>query len=74
MKPTIAQRFNVPTDMPEDVKVGVEKVRKGEIDKRKRVWEEKELQAEREGRYTKKMKKRDEKEMKGALRVFHSLC
>ena len=38
---------------------------KEEIDKRKRVWEEKEAQAEREGRLTKKMIKEREREAKG---------
>ena len=38
-----------------------------EIDKRKKVWEEKEAQAEREGRLTKKMIREREKEAKGAL-------
>lgn len=51
--------------MPADVKAGVEKVRQGEIDKRRKIWEEKEAQAEREGKYTKKMQKRDERVAKG---------
>ena len=51
--------------MPEHVKVEVEKVRKDEIDKRKKVWEEKEAQAEREGRLTKKMIREREREAKG---------
>ena len=51
--------------MPPDIRAGVQQVRDEEIEKRKKVWEEKELQAEREGRYTKKMKKRDERDAKG---------
>ncbi|KAI5122593.1 hypothetical protein M0805_004808 [Coniferiporia weirii] len=66
VKPAIAQRFGVPTEMPEEIRAGVEKVRKGEIDKRKKVWEEKEAQAEREGRLTKKMIKEREREAKAA--------
>lgn len=53
--------------MPEYIKAGVERVRKDEIDKRKRVWEEKEAQAEREGRLTKKMIREREREAKGIL-------
>ncbi|TDL28675.1 hypothetical protein BD410DRAFT_893635 [Rickenella mellea] len=69
VKPAIAARFDVPSEMPDEVKADVEQVRKGEIDKRKRVWEEKEAQAEREGRYTKKMKKRDEREQKAVAKA-----
>ncbi|KAH8120133.1 ATP-utilizing chromatin assembly and remodelling N-terminal-domain-containing protein [Phellopilus nigrolimitatus] len=69
VKPAIAQRFGVPTDMPEEIRAGVEKVRKGEIDKRKKVWEEKEAQAEREGRLTKKMIKEKEREAKAAAKA-----
>lgn len=65
VKPSVAEKFGIPTEMPEDIKAGVEQVRKGEIDKRKKVWEEKELQAEREGRFTKKMLKEKEREAKG---------
>lgn len=65
VKQSIAEKYNLSNEMPEDIRINVQKVRQGEIDKRKKVWEEKELQAEREGRYTKKMKKRDEREQKG---------
>lgn len=54
--------------MPESVREGVERMRQGEIDKRKKVWEEKEAQAEREGRFTKKMLKEREREAKGKKR------
>ena len=67
VKPSIASRYGVPVDMPAHVKAGVERVRQGEIDKRRKIWEEKEAQAEREGKYTKKMQKRDEREAKGML-------
>lgn len=67
VKSIIAQRFGIPTEMPENIKAGVALVRKGEIDKRKKVWEEKEAQAEREGRLTKKMIREREKEAKGTL-------
>lgn len=65
VKPAIARRFGIANDMPAAIKADVEKARQGEIDKRKRVWEEKELQAEREGRLTKKMQKKQEQERKG---------
>ena len=52
--------------MPDHIRAGVEKVRKDEIDKRKKVWEEKEAQAEREGRLTKKMIREREREAKGS--------
>ncbi len=67
VKPAIARRFGISTEMPATIKADVEKARQGEIDKRKRVWEEKELQAEREGRLTKKMQKKQEQERKGKL-------
>ena len=62
--------------MPDNIKAEVEKVRKDEIDKRKKVWEEKEAQAEREGRLTKKMIREREREAKErALRVCaHMMC
>lgn len=73
VKPSIARRFGIANEMPADIKADVEKARQGEIDKRKRVWEEKELQAEREGRLTKKMQKRQEQERKGEHHPV-SLC
>ena len=74
VKPSLAERYGIPTDMPEDIRAGVEKVRQGEIEKRKKVWEEKELQAEREGRFTKKMKKREEREQKGKQEKIYCYC
>jgi len=41
VKPAIAQRFGVDSDMPEETRKGVETIKKGEIDKRKKVWEDK---------------------------------
>ncbi|KLO16987.1 hypothetical protein SCHPADRAFT_887277 [Schizopora paradoxa] len=69
VKPSIARRFGIANEMPADIKADVEKARQGEIDKRKRVWEEKELQAEREGRLTKKMQKKQEQERKAAVKA-----
>ncbi|THU94815.1 chromatin remodeling complex protein [Dendrothele bispora CBS 962.96] len=51
VKPAIAQRYGVNSVMPEETRKGVESLKKGESDKRKKVWEEK------EGPPTKKQKK-----------------
>jgi bromodomain adjacent to zinc finger domain protein 1A len=51
VKPPIAKRYGVDSVMPEETRKGVENIKKGEIDKRKKVWEEK------EGPPTKKQKK-----------------
>ncbi|KAJ6627227.1 chromatin remodeling complex protein [Mycena sp. CBHHK59/15] len=51
VKPAIAKRYGVDSDMPEETRKGVENLKKGEIDKRKKVWEEK------EGPPTKRQKK-----------------
>ena len=51
VKPSIAQRYGVDSIMPEETRKGVENIKKGEIDKRKKAWEEK------EGPPTKKQKK-----------------
>jgi len=42
VKPAIAKRYGVDTEMPEATRKGVEDIKKGEIDKRKKVWEDKE--------------------------------
>ncbi|KAI9062985.1 chromatin remodeling complex protein [Trametes sanguinea] len=42
VKPAIAARYGVNTVMPEEIRKGVENIKKGESDKRKKVWEEKE--------------------------------
>lgn len=42
VKPAIAARYGVNSVMPEETRIGVESIKKGEIDKRKKVWEEKE--------------------------------
>ncbi|KAI8995548.1 chromatin remodeling complex protein [Trametes punicea] len=42
VKPAIAARYGVNTVMPEEIRKGVETLKKGESDKRKKVWEEKE--------------------------------
>lgn len=51
VKPSIAQRYGVDSVMPEETRKGVENIKKGEIDKRKKAWEDK------EGPPTKKQKK-----------------
>ncbi|RPD82643.1 chromatin remodeling complex protein [Lentinus tigrinus ALCF2SS1-7] len=42
VKPAIAARYGVSNVMPEDIRIGVETLKKGEIDKRKKIWEDKE--------------------------------
>lgn len=42
VKPAIAKRYGVDYIMPEETRKGVETIKKGEMDKRKKVWEEKE--------------------------------
>lgn len=62
MKPAIAVRYGVNTVMPEETRKGVDAIKKGETDKRKKVWEEK------EGPATKRQKKMTAaQEEKGAL-------
>ncbi|TFK76936.1 chromatin remodeling complex protein [Pluteus cervinus] len=51
VKPAIAKRYGVDSVMPEETRKGVESIKKGEIDKRKKIWEDK------EGPPTKKHKK-----------------
>lgn len=51
MKNVIATRYGVDTVMPEATRIGVENLKKGESDKRKKAWEDK------EGPPTKKQKK-----------------
>ncbi|OCH96490.1 chromatin remodeling complex protein [Obba rivulosa] len=51
VKLAIAERYGVNTVMPDDIRKGVEDIKKGEIDKRKKAWEDK------EGPATKKQKK-----------------
>jgi bromodomain adjacent to zinc finger domain protein 1A len=64
VKPAIAKRYGVDSIMPEETRKGVENIKKGEIDKRKKIWEEK------EGPPSKKHKKMTAaQEEKGALYV-----
>ncbi|KAI0639320.1 chromatin remodeling complex protein [Trametes polyzona] len=42
VKPAIAARYGVSSVMPEEIRKSVETLKKGESDKRKKVWEEKE--------------------------------
>jgi bromodomain adjacent to zinc finger domain protein 1A len=42
VKPAIAKRYGVDSEMPEETRKGVENIKKGEIDKRKKVWDDKE--------------------------------
>lgn len=51
VKPAIAKHYGLEWVMPEETRKGVESIKKGEIDKRKKVWEDK------EGPPTKKQKK-----------------
>lgn len=51
VKPLIAKHYGVNTIMPEETRRGVEDIKKGEIDKRRKVWED------REGPPSKKQKK-----------------
>ena len=50
VKPAIAARYGVKTVMPDEIRVGVETIKKGEIDKRKKVWEDKEGPAQKKRR------------------------
>lgn len=54
VKKPIADRYGVTSVMPEETRKGVETIKKGEIEKRKKVWEEK------DGPASKKLKKGDE--------------
>ncbi|TFK57352.1 hypothetical protein OE88DRAFT_1730725 [Heliocybe sulcata] len=51
VKPSIAMRYGVSSQMPEAIRQGVENIKNKEIEKRKKVWEDK------EGPPSKKMKK-----------------
>ncbi|KAG6850825.1 hypothetical protein H0H93_008128 [Arthromyces matolae] len=42
VKPGIAKRYGLESIMPEETRKGVESIKKGEIDKRKKAWEDKE--------------------------------
>ena len=42
VKPPVAARYGVDSIMPEATRQGVEDIKKGEIQKRKKVWEDKE--------------------------------
>ena len=42
VKPPVAKHYGVDTIMPEETRQGVENIKKGEIQKRKKVWEDKE--------------------------------
>jgi bromodomain adjacent to zinc finger domain protein 1A len=61
VKPVIAKRYGVDSVMPEETRKGVESIKKGEIDKRKKVWEDK------EGPPAKKKKLTPAQEERGAL-------
>jgi bromodomain adjacent to zinc finger domain protein 1A len=55
VKSSLAERYGVSTVMPDDIRKGVESIRQGEVEKRRKVWEDK------EGPPSKKQKKMDEK-------------
>ncbi|KAI1797797.1 chromatin remodeling complex protein [Ganoderma leucocontextum] len=61
VKPGIAARYGVNSVMPEDIRVGVETIKKGEIDKRKKVWEDKEGPAQKKRRQMAEEKAEKEK-------------
>lgn len=61
VKPIIAKRYGVDSVMPEETRKGVETIKKGEIDKRKKVWEDK------EGPPSKKQKTTAAQDEKGEL-------
>jgi bromodomain adjacent to zinc finger domain protein 1A len=63
VKPLIAKHYGVSSIMPEETRKGVEDIKRGEIDKRKKVWED------REGPPTKKQKKMT---TVGVLTFFYS--
>lgn len=50
VKPPIAKRYGVDSIMPEETRQGVEIIKKGEIDKRKKIWEDKEAHQTRSKR------------------------
>lgn len=54
VKPAIASRYGVDTVMPAEIRRNVEELKKGESDKRRKAWEDK------EGPPTKKQKKAEE--------------
>ena len=67
VKPLIAKHYGMDTIMPEATRKGVEDIKKGEIDKRKKVWED------REGPPTKKQKKTTTaQEEKGILFILEN--
>lgn len=59
VKAAIAARYGLDSVMPEETRKGVETIKKGEIDKRKKIWEDK------EGPPTKKKKLTAAQEEKG---------
>lgn len=65
MKPVIAKHYGVDSVMPEETRKGVEDIKRGEIDKRKKIWEDK------EGPPTKKQKKMTAaQEERGNIHLF----
>ncbi len=54
--------------MPEETRRGVETIKRGEIDKRKKVWEDK------DGPPTKKKKLTPAQEERGLFELWHSYC
>lgn len=59
VKKFIADKYGVSSVMPDETRKGVEKLKKGEMEKRKKAWEEK------EGPSTKKQKKEPERALSG---------
>lgn len=52
VKPSIAARYGVDSIMPEEIRKDIEALKKGESDKRKKVWEEKEGPNKRQKKLT----------------------
>ncbi|KAF5377663.1 hypothetical protein D9615_005253 [Tricholomella constricta] len=62
VKPAIAKRYGLESIMPEETRKGVETIKKGEIDKRKKIWEDKEgPPAKRQKKMTPAQEERAEK-------------
>jgi len=59
VKPAIAKRYGLESIMPEETRKGVETIKKGEIDKRKKVWDD------QDGPPTKKKKMTPAQEERG---------
>ncbi|KAF9037807.1 chromatin remodeling complex protein [Hymenopellis radicata] len=66
VKSAIARRYGVNSDMPEETRRGVETIKKGEIDKRKKVWEDKDGPPTKKKKLTPAQEERAEKRERDA--------